>query len=105
MQLKPVVAILESSMKTTIEAAKKIAETADTKDENNSNVGERSRVAQRLITSIGNSAIKAVTFTGKTAMNTAKVGIDYVERSLGAAGKTDAPAEDDDKDKAKDKKK
>ena len=105
MQLKPVVATLESSMKTTIEAAKKIAETADTKDENNSNVGERSRVAQRLITSIGNSAIKAVTFTGKTAMNTAKVGIDYVERSLGAAGKTDAPSENDDKDKAKDKKK
>ena len=105
MQLKPIVATLESSMKTTIEAAKKIAETVDTKDEDNSNVGERSRVAQRLITSIGNSAIKAVTFTGKTAMNTAKVGIDYVERSLGAVGKTDDPAETGDKDKAKDKKK
>ena len=88
MQLKPVIATLESSMKTTIEAAKKVAETADTKDESNSNVAERSRIAQRLITSVGNSAIKAVTFTGKAAMNTAKVGIDYVERSLAASGKS-----------------
>jgi hypothetical protein len=80
-------------MKMTIEAAKKVAETVDDKDENSKNVTEGSRVAQRLITSTGNAAIKVVTFTAKTGMDVAKAAIDYAERSLKAAGQADVKEE------------
>ena len=96
---KTLVAALETGMKVTIEAAKKVAETVDDKDENAKNVTEGSRVAQRLITSTGNSAIKVVTFTAKTGMDVAKAAIDYVERSVKASGGEDV--KEDKKEEAK----
>ena len=90
---KTLVSALETGMKVTIEAAKKVAETVDDKDENSKNVTEGSRVAQRIITSTGNAAIKVVTFTAKTGMDVAKAAIDYAERSLKAAGQADVKEE------------
>ena len=90
---KTLVSALEASMKVTIEAAKKVSETVDDKDGNAKNVTEGSRVAQRLITSTGNSAIKVVTFTAKTGMDVAKAAIDYVERSVKASGGEDVKEE------------
>ena len=90
---KTLVSALETSMKVTIEAAKKVSETVDDKDGNAKNVTEGSRVAQRLITSTGNSAIKVVTFTAKTGMDVAKAAIDYVERSVKASGGEDVKEE------------
>ena len=90
---KTLVSALETGMKVTIEAAKKVAETVDDKDENSKNVTEGSRVAQRIITSTGNAAIKVVTFTAKTGMDVAKAAIDYAERSLKAAGQAEVKEE------------
>lgn len=90
---KALVSALEAGMKLTIETAKKVAETVGDKEENAKNVTEGSRVAQRIITSTGNSAIKVVTFTAKTGMDVAKAAIDYAERSLKAAGQADVKEE------------
>ena len=90
---KTLVSALEAGMKITIEAAKKVSEGVDDKDENAKNITEGSRVAQRLITSTGNSAIKVVTFSAKTGMDVAKAAIDYVERSVKASGGEDVKEE------------
>ena len=90
---KTLVSALEAGMKITIEAAKKVSEGVDDKDENAKNITEGSRVAQRLITSTGNSAIRVVTFTAKTGMDVAKAAIDYVERSVKASGGEDVKEE------------
>lgn len=83
--MKTVVSGFEVGIRAAVEASKKIAEQTPDGDDKSA-VVEDSRIAQRLITSIGNNSTKLVTAAGKLGIEIAKAGIDYCERNLDTVG-------------------
>lgn len=86
LNLKPAIEKIKSNIKHAIDEAQSIADKLPADAEGSSKVSEDMRVAQRVIQNTGSSEVKLVTFAGKLAMEMAKAGIDYVERSLGNVG-------------------